>query len=396
MKITVAAIDFGTSKIVTLVAENGGNQRCDIIGAGVESYDGYQGGAWISPESLKDAIAGSVAKAQDQSRHRIREINVGVPGEFSRVYAVESKVELQGTDPRVTPRDIELLFARASEELSPLRGVIVHRSPAWFIVDDGKKTLEPVGMKGRELRALVSFVVADEYFLSEVRQRMDELGIKVNGYFSVPTGEAMLYLPDEERDRTAVLIDMGYLTTDVMAVEGDAVVFHESIPMGGAYIALDVTYGLDIPLPMAEEIKRNYVYGLSGSNSEIEAVSAEGRNVSFPREKVAEVLEPRVDEIAEAVKKSIDESGVKLGNWSSVYLTGGGIAINRGGKDYLAAKLERPVREVPKRTAKLNSPVFSSALGLMDLVIDTMENQSSASGGPFGGIADFFRSLFGN
>ena len=42
MKTTVAAIDFGTSKIVTLVAENSGNQRCDIVAAGVAKYDKTQ------------------------------------------------------------------------------------------------------------------------------------------------------------------------------------------------------------------------------------------------------------------------------------------------------------------------------------------------------------------
>jgi hypothetical protein len=74
-------------------------------------------------------------------------------------------------------------------------------------------------------------------------------------------------------------------------------------------------------------------------------------------------------------KAQIDQSGVRLGSWSSIYLTGGGLSLNRGGRDYIAGKLDRPVRETPKRTMKLNSPAYASALGLMDLVIDTVEHQ---------------------
>ena len=91
------------------------------------------------------------------------------------------------------------------------------------MVDGGKKTLEPVGMKGTELKALVSFVVADTFFLDDVMARLRDMNITVSGFFSSSTGEAMLYLLEEDRDRTALLIDIGYLCTDVMAVEGDAV-----------------------------------------------------------------------------------------------------------------------------------------------------------------------------
>ena len=71
-----------------------------------------------------------------------------------------------------------------------MRGVVVHRSPAWFMVDGGKKTLEPVGLKGNELKALVSFVVADTFFLDDVMARLRDMNITVSGFFSSSTGEA--------------------------------------------------------------------------------------------------------------------------------------------------------------------------------------------------------------
>lgn len=391
MKTTVAAVDFGTSKIAALVAESSGRQRCDITGAGLAVYDGFMEGSWNNPQEVNDAIRTALKEAESQSGTRIREVHVGVPAEFSKVYTVEARVALQGADPRVTVRDINELFERAQHDLGDVRGSVIHRAPAWFIVDDGKKTLEPMNMRGYELRAMVSFVVADEFFLNDVIERFRALDVKVNGFFSTPTGQAMLFIADEERDRTAVLVDVGYLCTDVMTVEGDAITSLTSIPMGGGNIAADVAWGLDIPLKSAEEIKRVFTYGIAAGQASFDVPGKDGVTRSIPREEVEKVLMPRAEEICEAVRDAIKESGVKLSNWSPVYLTGGGLAINRGGREYLAAKLERTVRELPRKAVKLSSPAYSSALGLLDLVIDTVSGSNNQTG-----IGGFFRSLFGN
>ena len=390
MKTTVAAMDFGTSKIAALVAETSNRQHCDITGAGITTYDGYMDGHWNAPDLLNEAIANAVHEAEEQSHSKIREIYVGVPADFSLVRTVEVKVELQGADPRVTEKDINELFIRATNDLGDVRGSVIHRSPAWFIVDDGKKTLEPMGMHGYELRAMVSFVIADQFFLEDVTERFRSLGITVSGCFSAPTGQAMLYVPAEERDRTAILVDMGYLTTSVMAVEGDAITFLKCIPMGGGHFAADVAYGLKVTLESAEQIKRAYVYGLAAGQTTFEGTDKEGASKTFTRDEVEEVLEPRAEEICEAIRDAVKESGVRLSNWSPVYLTGGGLAINRGGRDFLAAKLDKPVRELPRKAVKLSSPAYSSALGLLDLIIDTTSSAHQS-----GGVGGFFRSLFG-
>ena len=396
MKSIISTLDFGTSKIVTLVAETSGTQRCDIVGAGISMYDGFLDGEWNHPVLLNEAISKSIAEAESQSKHKIREISVGVPGEFTRVYAVEAVVTIQGADPRVTPRHVEKIFTDADKQLAPVRGVVIHRSPAWFMVDGGKKTLEPVGQKGTELKALVSFVVADTFFLDDVMARLRDMNVTVSGFFSSCTGEAMLYLVEEDRDRTAVLIDIGYLCTDVMAVEGDAVIFQKTLLIGGGHIAADISEGLSISLPAAEQIKKDYVYGISTVAQSYTVSSGDGvKSQTFTQEQVAAVLEPRVDEIAEAIKDCIEESGVKMRNWSTIYLTGGGLSLNRGGRDYLSSKLEKPVRETIKRTIKLSSPIYASAMGLMDLVIETIESRNVGSSGVAGGVKDFFKNLLG-
>lgn len=390
MKNTVTAMDFGTNKIVALVGETNGRQGCDIIGAGFANYAGYSDGQWNDPAALNTAIAEAVHEAEKQGRVRIREVSVGVPGEFSRVYTVEAKVNLQGADPHVTVRNIEELLRTAGEQLGQIRGVIIHRSPAWFMVDDGKKTLEPMGMRGTTLSGLVSFIVADQFFLDDISERFRAMNIAVNGFISVPVSQAMLFVSDDERDRISVLVDVGYLNTEVMAIEGDALTFHQVIPMGGGNIAADLAYGLDIPLTSAETIKKTYVFGVSAGDEDFTVPDRDGVNKTFSRQEVADVLEPRVEEIAEAVRDTIKGSGIRLGTSSVIYMTGGGLVINRGAREFVSVILDRPVRELPRKTGKMSSPIYTSALGVLDMTIDTM---TAANAGR--GLKAFFSNLFG-
>ena len=397
MKTTITALDFGTSKIVTLVAENSGSSRCDIVGTGIAAYDGYLAAGWNNPGDLNDQIAKSITDAEKQLKHRkITHLNVGVPAAFTKVYSTEARVTLTGTDPRVTPQDVKAIFRAAEKTLGDPVGVVVHSSPAWFCVDDGKKHIEPVGLKGRELRAMISFVVADRYFVDEVNQRLQSMGYIVDGFYSTAAGEAMLFLSEEDRDRTCALIDIGYLNTDVMIVEGDAIIYLDTIDIGGGNISADLAMGLDIPLRDAEEkIKRRYIFGTDVTERTYDLPGVEGQAAkSFTREQVTDIICSRVDEIADEIKKRFADSGVKLGNWSNIYLTGGGLSFNRGGREYLAARLDKMVKDTPKRTMTFNSHSYSSTLGLMDLIIDTVEqNHQPARNG--GAIREFFRSLFG-
>lgn len=393
MKTTVAAIEFGTSKIITLVAEIDSTRNTDIVGAGIAEYDGFMHKQWNNPDALDDAIQNSIVDAGARYKRPIRDIYVGVPAAYTTVYAVEASTALKGSaDPQVEMKDVQRIFASALEQIKDTVGFQIHSSAAWFRVDEGQKTLQPVLTKGHHLKGFVSYVKVDRDFVQDVNTRLTNLGYNVKGFFSTAAGEAMLFLPEQDRDKTAVLIDIGYLSTDVMVVEGDALIHLDTINLGGGNIAADLAIGLDIHLKSAEEIKRSYVFGIASKES-YDIAPYEGNPAkSFPASQVKEIIEARVEEIAEEIEQSIERSGIKLGNWSNIYLTGGGLSLNKGGKDFLSHKLNRTVRDVPKRTVKLNSASFSGALGLLNLIIETLLQQMEKRSKP--SLAERFRSWF--
>lgn len=372
MKKATAVLDFGTSKVLVLLAEESAYQKVTITSAGMAQYDGFMNGEWNAPGDVTDAIASAVEAAENKVGTHIKEVYVGVPGEFVRVYVIESSVTLQGADPKVTSADVEKLQRQATEMLDRPTGVIIHRSPAWFKVDGGQKTLEPVDQKGSTLEGMIGFVLADQFFVNDVTERLRELNIEVKGFFSTSVGEAMQMIPFEERDHTAILVDVGYLSTEVMAVEGDALIWQKVLPVGGAHITLDLAYGLEKPFDMCEKIKRSYTFNAPG-NTQIEVQGEDGPQ-TFSGETVSMIVDARVDEMLEMIDEAIKKSGIRLGNWSNIYFTGGGLMPMSGARVYAASKLSRNVREAATKTVKLKpAQIFASGSGLLELVYNTIE-----------------------
>lgn len=304
MKTQVAAIDFGTSKIVTLIAQSGGVNRCDIIGSGTVPYDGFAQCDWNAPEQLMRVARDSIAAAELEANSKIREIYVGVPGEFVHVCTGEAEITLDNAA-EITEEDVNRVQDAVAEQLKIAEsgGYVMHRSPAWFTVDDGKKTMIPLGAHGERVRAQVSFVVADPQFVEDMKELLGGMGITILGFLSPTLGVSLLLLSLEERDRAAMLIDVGYLNTEISVVEGDAITYHAMLPMGGGQITADLCEELRIPMRAAEQIKRRYVFNPDEFDQDAysEVIGAGGERLSFPRDYVQRPVEKSVDELCDMI-----------------------------------------------------------------------------------------------
>ena len=382
-KTQIAAIEFGTSKIVTIVAQNSGIDRLEFVGTGTVPYDGYQDGDWNTPGQMIQRTRDSIAAAELEANDKIKEIYVGVPGEYIHVLSAEAEIEL--TEEGVTEEALELVQDAAADELKIAErgGLVLHRSPAWFQVDDGKKTMEPSG-HGGVLRACTSFIVADNNFIDDAKEILGALDVTILGFLSPTLGESLLLLSIDDRDRVSVLIDSGYLNTEISVIRGEAIIYHAVLPMGGGHITADLATSLRIPMRAAEQIKRSYVFNPDEFDQDAlsEVYDARGRRLTFPRETVSKCVEKTMDELCDMIDMTLKHDALELlGARSQIYLTGGGIGMMRSARDYLAEKIGRPVKAAAPKTAKMNSPVYSSALGLMDLTFDSIERHDASENG---------------
>lgn len=187
---------------------------------------------------------------------------------------------------------------------------------------------------------MIALVTADKYFIDDITYRLRDMDIEPREFYSTVAGEATYALSQDERDKTAMLIDIGYLCTDVMVMEGDALIFHKCLDIGGGHISADIAEQLNIPFPFVEEkIKQTYSFNSTNQDETYVIPATEDEPArTVRRDEVTPIIEAKVEEIAEAINKALEEGGVKLGKWSNVYLTGGGLILNKGGKDFLAGQ----------------------------------------------------------
>ncbi len=382
-KTEIAVIEFGTSKIVTIIARNRGIDRLQFMGTGTVPYDGYSDGDWNTPDQMLQRTRDSIAAAELEANKKIQEIYVGVPGDYIHVCCTEAEIDL-GAD-GVTEEACELVQDAAAEKLriAEQGGLVLHRSPAWFQVDDGKKTMEPNG-RGAVLRTCTSFIIAETSFINDVREILGELGVTILGFLSPTLGESLLLLSVEDRDRVSVLIDSGYLNTEISVISGEAIIYHAILPLGGGYITADLATQLCIPMRAAEQIKRRYVFNPDefDQDAQSEVYDARGHRLAFSRETVSKCVEKTMDELCNMIDLTLKHDVLELlGARSQIYLTGGGISMMPRARDYLAERIGQPVKAAAPQTAEMNSPVYSSVLGLMDLTFDSIEHQEEQQDG---------------
>ena len=228
---------------------------------------------------------------------------------------------------------------------------------------------------------------ADQNFIDDIREMLGVLNITILGFLATTLGEALLLLSLDDRDRGSLLIDCGYLNTEISVVQGDAVVYHAILPKGGGHVTADLAMALKIPMRAAEQIKRNYVFNPDefDKDSFAEVYDGAGNRLTFPREQVKETIEKTMDDLAEMIRLTIEDDAAQfLGPRSQVYLTGGGVSLMRGAREYLSGKIGRPVKVTAAKSSKMNSPVYSSALGLADLIFDSLEQNAGGAEGTVG------------
>lgn len=372
VKKEVAILDFGSSKITVLIAERGVNNTFNIKGTGEIEYAGYYEGKFLEPEKVKLAVGLAINNAETTARSRVTKIYVGVPGEFLTVACREAQITFPKKK-KINDSDIaELFFSGDVFKKNPTHTVI-NNAPIYFTLDDNRRVIEPRGMVSTKLGGYISYTLAENNFLDFVESMLDDLGIRSTKYISSPLAESLLLFEPEIRDRYAILVDCGHISTNVMLVRGDGQLFLNSFSMGGGHITGDLSQCLKISFYQAESLKRKVVLSLLADESDFYEVASKDYMIPFSAKTTNEIVSERINLIASFILKCFTRCEYDFPDYIPVYLTGGGLSYIKGARDYLSKRLGRKVEVVSPPVPGLNRPHFSTALGVLDIALD-LEN----------------------
>ncbi len=370
MRNITAAVEFGTSKVICIIGRARSIGRFEVLSSGVARYEGIKGGRWQKPENVEDAAAKALYIAEKKARKRVKEAYVSIPGIFCKVVCQDGYASVNSGC--VTETDIENFMRSAEELCDDPKHSIVSAMPVYFMLDDGARYIDVVGSRSSELHGKVSFILAKKQYIEDIKHVLDTAGVKVKGFIPEILAESLFLVPPEERDASAVLLNVGFYDTNVSVVYGDAVVFNRTIHAGGMHVTNDLSLVLNINLDMAEQIKKQYCFGLENTGTKLYdyARPKDGRVERFSHSLVTEIIEARVEHLCGLISEAFEHSPISIARRTRIFLSGGGLAMMKGARDMLEQQLKRQVRVTKIEAPQLSTPNFYSALALLDYVFE--------------------------
>ncbi|MBR4123964.1 MAG: hypothetical protein IKR12_00140 [Clostridia bacterium] len=368
----VSCLDFGSSKISVMIAESGINNTFNIRGTGEMEYAGFYNGGFVEPEKLYEAIAGCILKAETNSGLKVEKLHIGVPAEFTFVECKNSSVAFNKRL-KIGDEEVANLFSLASREVKHDGATIISRSPIYFLLDDSRKVIDPKGEVSTRLSGQISFTLADNKFIELIDNIVKNMGLKEVEYVSSSLAESLYLLDPQVRDSGAILIDVGYLTSFVALVKGDGLIALNQFSVGGGHISADLCQILQISFKEAENLKRKVVLSLAATDSDYYEVTVNGNVTPVSAKLTNQIVASRLDMIVELINRCLIK--MKGNSYLPIFITGGGVCLLKGGKDYLSKGIGENMEMLSSKIPQLSKPTYSSILGLLDLALKEQKNQ---------------------
>lgn len=364
------ALDFGSEKITAIIGTRGTNGTINVKGLGVKNYDGFMQGEWLNPDALAEAIEGALAEASSVAGVAIKRVYVSVPGEFCDVTCKEVNTTLNRRR-KLTANDLYSLMNMGDDFDETVE--VINIQPVYYTLDNEVRVVQPEGQVTSKIGGFLSYITAKASFTTTVRAILNDLGIGSVEFVSAPLAESLILFDETKRDATAILVDVGYLTTSVAIVKGDGLLMLKTFSLGGGFITADLTEQFSVSFADADQLKRKVILTLIPQEGDEYEVDGKKGLIRFSASDVNDVVSARIMHIATMVKKCLGMSNYKYPAHIPVSLTGGGVSFIKGAKDIFANTLERDVEIVAPPFPGVNKPNLSSAWGLLDTAIKNDE-----------------------
>ncbi|HEX7402847.1 MAG TPA: cell division protein FtsA [Usitatibacter sp.] len=380
----LVALDIGTSKIVTLVAEITPEDTLSLIGMGSHPSRGLKKGVVVNIESTVNAIQRSLEEAELMADAKIKEVLTGIAGSHIKSFNSHGMVAIK--DKEVQQYDIDRVIETARAVNIPMEQQVLHILEQEFIIDGQGGVRQPLGMSGMRLEVKVHIVTGAVSAAQNIMKCVRRCGLEVRDLMLQPLASADAVLLDDERDLGVCLVDIGGGTTDI-AVFTDGAIKHTSvIPIAGDQITNDIAMALRTPTKDAEELKIAHGVALRQLASASDMIEVPGVGERGPRElsrqTLAEVIEPRVEELYSLIQRELRSSGLEELLSSGIVITGGS-ALMKGMVELGEEVFHMPVRVgLPQYSGPLaevvRNPRYATAMGLLMAGIDQVKRDRHA------------------
>jgi cell division protein FtsA len=367
----IVGLDIGTSKIVTIVGEVSPNGTIKVVGVGSHPSRGIKKGVVVNIESTVQSIQRAIEEAELMAGCQIHSVYAGIAG--SHIRSMNSHGIVAIKDREVEQSDIERVLDAAKAVAIPADQRILHVLPQEYVIDLQEGIKEPIGMAGVRLEAKVHMVSGALNAAQNIEKCVQRCGLEIDDIILEQLASSYAVLTDDEKELGVCMVDIGGGTTDIAIFTEGAIRHTAVIPIAGDQVTNDIAMALRTPTQHAEEIKIKYACALTqlAGADELIKVPSVGerapRNLS--RQALAEVVEPRYEELFTLIQAELRRSGFEDMIAAGIVLTGG-TSMMEG-----VVELAEEIFHVPVRLAKphgvegltdvVANPIYATSVGLL-------------------------------
>ncbi len=375
----IAAIEMGSSKIATLLAQVAtdpvsGETAINIVGAASSLSKGIKKGQIVDIEEAVEAIISSVEAAERMAGYNLESAYIAVSGAHIHSQNSHGVVAISDPNGEITQNDVDRAIEAASAVSLPVSREMIHVLPREYIVDGESGVRDAVGMSGVRLEVDTHIISAGSAAIKNIRKAVAEVGAQIEGLVFSGLASAEATVTPTEKELGCVLIDIGAGTTSIAAFVEGAIAYSGVIPVGAKNVTNDLAIGLRVSLETAEKIK----IALSGKKRkdvdesdemDLSALGVTEIKKISKKTLLEGIIRPRLNEIFTMVRIELEKESLSSRIPAGAIITGGG-AETAGVIDSAKRMMSLPVRiGIPGGVGGLIddviNPAFSTTVGLL-------------------------------
>jgi cell division protein FtsA len=381
----IVGLDIGTSVIKAIVGELLDDDSISIIGVGTHKSRGMDKGGVNDLDLVVQSVRQAVNEMELMADCSVSSVFMSISGRHVQCQNESGMVPINNQE--VTQDDVDNVIHAARSVPMAAERKLLHVLPQEFVIDVQEGIKNPIGMSGVRMEAAAHIITCAEDMAKNLVKCVERCGLSVDQTIFSALASSYAVLTDDERELGVCVIDIGGGTMDIVIYTDGAIRHTAVIPLAGNQITSDIAKIFRTPMSNAEDIKTKYSCALKDMVSmeeNIEVPSVGGRPARImSRHTLAEVIEPRYQELFELAYEQIKASGLEEQIAAGLVITGG-TAKMEGAVEFAEEIFQMPVRIGKPHSVKglaeyVDDACFATAVGLLQYGKQSINNKRTSS-----------------
>ena len=366
----IVGLDLGATKISCVIGQVNKFSEIEVIGYGLSDSSGIKKGRILDPQSVANAVRNAVDAAEEVSDLIVNSTYVNIKGMNTRIEKVTIETEVEKPNDGMSINDIYNSYSRAQMAVNMTNNEqIIDLLPIEYTVNGRKYKEEPIGAFCKSFSLEAQVVIANGEYIAGVQRVLKLAGLRLDGLILETLATSNIVLMPEEKDMGVLLVDIGGGHTDISVYKNNIIEFYTTLPVGGDHITNDIAMTLDITSDEAEKLKRQYnlaIMAMIANNHDVKLnTKMTGENEVIRCSEIVQIIEARVKEIYQLIKKMISDNKLN-GKIDCMVLTGQGISNIVGAQELAMLILKiNQVRVCNPKLINVIKPQHATVFGMV-------------------------------